>query len=209
MRPNPPELSQERQGLILSAAQIRFARYGFSKVTMDEIAQDVGMAKASLYYYYPTKENLFRSVIEREQAEFLRQMGGILEQAMPASKKLTTYVTNRIKLTNTLLNLSSLNLQLWRRPKPGFVEMFESFANEELKLLTKILQEGNQSGEFAVASPGTSALMLLHVLQALRLRIIRERMTGVASDAQEAELEKETCLLMETMLHGIIRRNGH
>ena len=38
---------------ILEAARSRFAHYGYSKVTMEEIALDVEMGKASLYYYFP------------------------------------------------------------------------------------------------------------------------------------------------------------
>jgi len=207
MRTNLPELSQEKQTLILNAAQSRFARYGFSKVTMDEIAEDVGMAKASLYYYYPTKEDLFRSVMEREKGEFLRQMTAILQQEISARKKLTTYVENRVKLTHTLLNLSSLNLQLWKNPRPSFESFFASFANEELRLLTKTLREGKQSGEFGIASPEKTALMLLHVLQALRLHLLRNSMKGPGPEPEDNELEKETCLLMETLLHGLIKRN--
>ena len=209
MRASLPELSQEKQTLILNAAQSRFARYGFSKVTMDEIAEDVGMAKASLYYYYPTKEDLFRSVIEREQAEFLRQMTALLQQEISASKKLTTYVENRVKLTYTLANLSSLNLQLWKNPRPGFESLFTSFANEELNLLTDTLREGKQSGEFGIASPEKTAVMLLHVLQALRLHLLRNNLKGPNQQPENDELEKETCLLMETLLHGLIKRNGH
>ena len=51
------QLSTEKQAVILDAARKRFAYYGFSKVTMDEIAADIGMGKASLYYYFPTKES--------------------------------------------------------------------------------------------------------------------------------------------------------
>jgi TetR/AcrR family transcriptional regulator len=41
---------RQTKALILEAAQRQFARYGLSKVTMDEIAEEVGMGKASLYY---------------------------------------------------------------------------------------------------------------------------------------------------------------
>jgi len=59
--------TRDKEELILQAAQHRFAAYGLSKVTMDEIAEDVGMAKASLYYCFPTKETIFRSVVQHEQ----------------------------------------------------------------------------------------------------------------------------------------------
>lgn len=45
--------------IILEAARKRFAHFGISKTTMNEIAADIGMSKASLYYYFPDKEKLF------------------------------------------------------------------------------------------------------------------------------------------------------
>ncbi len=51
--------SSKTEALILESAQRQFAHYGFSKVTMDEIAQEVGMGKASLYYYFPDKGKPF------------------------------------------------------------------------------------------------------------------------------------------------------
>ena len=65
------QLTSEKQAVILDAARKRFAYYGFSKVTMDEIAADVGLGKASLYYYFPTKEGLFVEVIKDEKSQFL------------------------------------------------------------------------------------------------------------------------------------------
>ena len=48
------KLTRDKEEVILRSAQRRFASFGYSKVTMDEIAEDIGMAKASLYYYFPT-----------------------------------------------------------------------------------------------------------------------------------------------------------
>ena len=62
-------MKKTKQQIIIDAARDRFAHFGFSKVTMDEIASDVELGKASLYYYFPTKEELFKAVITLEQDE--------------------------------------------------------------------------------------------------------------------------------------------
>jgi TetR/AcrR family transcriptional regulator len=204
-----PSLTQEKERLILDAAQNRFARYGFSKVTMDEIAEDIGMAKASLYYYYPAKENVFRAVIRREQEEFLKQTTLILDKPYSAGQKLTAYVRRRLALGNQLLNLSALNAKFWQTMKPGFKDLFIAFGQEELHLLTKVLREGKKSGEFAVHSPERTAELLLHLLQGLRLRFSQARQFREDDKVDWNEIEKETDLLMETMLHGMLKRNEH
>jgi AcrR family transcriptional regulator len=42
---------------IIEAARKRFSHYGLTKTTMNEIAADIGMSKASLYYYFPDSLN--------------------------------------------------------------------------------------------------------------------------------------------------------
>ena len=60
-----------KEQLILDAAQKRFGLYGIEKTSMREIADDLNLSKASLYYYFPDKESLYRAVVEKEQSEFL------------------------------------------------------------------------------------------------------------------------------------------
>ena len=50
-------MEKEEEGkleAILNAAQRMFGQYGLTKTTMTDIAKEVGMGKASLYYYFPT-----------------------------------------------------------------------------------------------------------------------------------------------------------
>ena len=76
----PEQLSTEKQAVILDAARKRFAYYGFSKVTMDEIAADIGMGKASLYYYFPTKESLFEEVVKQEKNQFFNDIHSMMRE---------------------------------------------------------------------------------------------------------------------------------
>ena len=57
---------QERYRDILSAAEIIFARDGFSATTMDTIAEEAELSKGTLYLYFKTKEQLFFSILENK-----------------------------------------------------------------------------------------------------------------------------------------------
>jgi len=204
-----PHLAHEKEKLILDAAENRFARFGFSKVTMDEIAQDIGMAKASLYYYYPAKENIFHAVIAREQDEFLQLTRGILQHPNPASEKLKAYVRQRIALGNQLLNLSALSSRFWQESKPGIKDLFVSFARQEMNIITTIVSEGKQNREFEVASPEKTAELIQHVLQGLRLRFFQATQTHGETREQFENFENQIDLLMETLLQGIATRKAY
>jgi TetR/AcrR family transcriptional regulator len=208
MRTKIPELSREKEMLILTAAQKRFAVYGLTKVTMDEIADDVGMGKASLYYYFPTKEDIFRGVIKKEQQEFLQRMHAVVGENFAASKKLETYVKQRLKLASQLLNLSSLNYSSWMALKPIFKDLFNGFEEEECKILTHIVREGKRSLEFGGPSPEKLAQLILHILQGMRLRLIRESGPAISVQSYE-ELEREMILFIEILLHGISQHKTH
>lgn len=63
--PNSKKLRrQEAEALILSAAEKVFAEAGFGGATMQLIADVAGLPKANLHYYFPTKELLYRQVVQ-------------------------------------------------------------------------------------------------------------------------------------------------
>ena len=63
-----PEDALTRQK-ILDAAQKRMVKFGYRKVTMDEIAQDLGMSKNTIYRQFVSKEEIAQSLLKRLQQE--------------------------------------------------------------------------------------------------------------------------------------------
>lgn len=57
-------IRQENETVILRAAEEVFAEAGFGGATMQGIADRAGLPKANLHYYFPTKEQLYRRVVE-------------------------------------------------------------------------------------------------------------------------------------------------
>jgi TetR/AcrR family transcriptional regulator len=200
------KLTRDKEELILRAAQGRFAAYGYSKVTMDEIAEDIGMAKASLYYYFPTKETIFRSVVLHEQEEFLFRMQTIIEDKLSAGEKFLKYIRLRIKLTEQLSNLSNFHQQGWNEVRPIFKDLFTGFIQQELRRITLILQEGKKNDEFQFDHPQKIASMILHILQGLHLRFFRGYDQNIISDSDRLAYEHDALLFAETVLYGICRK---
>src|SRR3978361_477427 len=57
---------------ILEASHQRFLHYGYSKTTMNEIAGDLSMSKALLYYYFPDKSELYIAVMRKLANDYLK-----------------------------------------------------------------------------------------------------------------------------------------
>ncbi len=188
---------------ILEAARNRFAHYGFSKVTMEEIASDVGMGKASLYYYFPTKDELFKSVINKEQNLFAEEIEKLFCRKMSAENKLKNYVKKRLEFFHELVNLSTLNVNTFVDIKLMFKELFEDFEKKELQLLQRILDEGKMNGEFDHRLKHETTLTFLHLLQGLRLRMIKFIKDNRMEKENYDELSAEMSLFVEIFIKGI------
>src|SRR5215218_10567990 len=56
--------SEARPGEIVTAALDLFVEKGFASTRMDEIAKRAGVTKGTVYLYFPSKDDLFRAVVE-------------------------------------------------------------------------------------------------------------------------------------------------
>ncbi len=194
---------KEKNNFIIKAARERFAHYGYSKVTMDEIAADVEMGKASLYYYFPTKEELFKAVVLQEQNEFARNIEELLQKQSAASEKLNEYVEQRLKYFHDLVNLGMLCVHSVFDIKSIFKKLFEDFEAQELILLKKIIDEGKSTGEFSKSLPEDFTKIFLHILQGLRLRVIKLLREHKVNEEIYKELESEMKIAAEYLIKGI------
>jgi AcrR family transcriptional regulator len=58
-----PEATDERRRTILNAALEIFSRHGFAAARLDDVAAQAGVAKGTLYLYFPNKQALFEELI--------------------------------------------------------------------------------------------------------------------------------------------------
>jgi len=68
-----------RQKEIIRAAKNLFAKKGYSATSMDEIAKEIGITKASLYYFFESKERIFAEIIEDVLAELRNYLAAEIE----------------------------------------------------------------------------------------------------------------------------------
>lgn len=188
---------------IINAARKRFAHYGFSKVSMDEIAADADMGKASLYYYFPTKENLFQAVLIQEQNEFLKEMEILLNSDNSASEKLIEFVNKRLAFFQHSLNLGTLGLHTFFDAKSFHKKYFQAFEKQELILIKRIISEGKVKGEFDKKLNQNTEIVLLHILQGLRIRTLKLLISSKEDIESMRALQSEMNLAIKIFIKGI------
>jgi AcrR family transcriptional regulator len=64
-RPVDRSLPQRRREEILAAATTFFARHGYQNADIELLAEEIGIGKGTIYRYFPTKDRLFRSALQR------------------------------------------------------------------------------------------------------------------------------------------------
>ncbi len=154
--------------LILSASQKRFGRYGLSKTTMSEIASDIGMSKASLYYYFKDKESIFKAVAAKEQGDFEDKMKKAINAETTAKKMLLDYNIYRIKLLQKLLTIAKLSNENYKQVKPLMRLQMNSFKKNEISIVGEILKTGAERKEFRIKDVNAGAELFIDILRGLR-----------------------------------------
>jgi AcrR family transcriptional regulator len=167
--------NKEKLGIILAAAQKRLGRYGFEKTTMAEIAADLNLSKASLYYYFPDKESLWSAILAKEQEEFFRLMAGRIQEIRDPEKMLVEFVALWHEYFTTFLNLTKFRFSDFYQIRPHFREMIDSLRSLETKQVTEILKQGKKAGIFRIHRPEQTARLFLEILHGLRLIVIHNR----------------------------------
>lgn len=86
------------ENIILAAAERTFSRSGFKGTTMAQIAEEAGLPKANLHYYFGNKQNLYRHVLDRILHDWLSPMDDITPDADPKTA-LAAYIRHKMRMT--------------------------------------------------------------------------------------------------------------
>ena len=169
---------------ILKAAQRRLGIYGYEKTTMQEIAADIAMSKAAVYYYFPDKESLFKAVIENEQKEFFRLLEQRISELTEADDMIMELVELRHSLFRKFLNLSKFRLSENQLVKPLFINLYNKLREKETDILVTIFNLGKKNGIFHFEDSGELAVLFSDLLQGIRIMETR-RMSSIEMTAEE------------------------
>ena len=85
------DYQQRRAELIRTAASV-FRRKGYSAANLQDIADELGIERASIYYYVSGKEELFRDVVAEAVRENIRMVEQIRSEPRPAKEKVAAFV---------------------------------------------------------------------------------------------------------------------
>ncbi len=93
-------IRQEKEALILKAAEKVFSEFGFRGATTQMIADQAGIPKANLHYYFPTKLVLYRRIIEEIFSIWLDAAQSFDEDSDPVDA-LSRYIDKKMEISRS------------------------------------------------------------------------------------------------------------
>lgn len=187
---------------IVSTATRIFSKFGFRKTTVDDIAQMLGKGKSSIYYYFKSKEDIFKEVIERE-AGILRSeiYEKVLETEDNPKDKLRNYVLMRMKFLKELVNLNEALRNDYLRNLEFVERMRQQYDREEHEVLQEILREGIDKGTFRIDETEFAASAFVTVMKGLEVPLFIEH------DFPVSDLEERLDKMLEILFYGLVHQN--
>lgn len=187
---------------ILDATDRLLAKYGYKKMTIDDLAREVGIGKGSIYLHFKSKEEIALSHIDRIVERLKSNLESILTSRGGCDARLRRMIIERVlfRFDSVQHYSQSLN-ELLSSLRPRLLERRKRYFEEEARLFARLLDEGKRSGTFAVKDPITTANAILDATNALLPYSLSAYELG-----ERKEIEKKTHQVADLILNGLIKR---
>jgi AcrR family transcriptional regulator len=190
--------NEEVRTKIIDIARNIFTHFGFKKTTMEEIAVATRKGKSSIYYYFSSKEEIFKAVVEKEAEELKAELFNKTKGIDDPIERLKVYITVRMrkleKLTNFYTALKSDYLSHLE-----FIEQIrKSYDLEEIKIVGAIIQDGIERGKFSVEDPHLSAIAIVTAMKGLEVPLFINK--------EQGKFEIRLSSLINFLFYGIVKR---
>jgi AcrR family transcriptional regulator len=184
--------------LIINVARNIFAKFGFRKTTMEEIAQAARKGKSSIYHYFNSKEEIFNAVVEKETSALHLALTEAVRMASNPEDKLKAYIRTRMDTIGNLANLYSA-LRDEYLDHFSFIERIRSqFDHKEIKMIKEILVEGTNKGDFNVEDHEMAAFGIITALKGLEYPIFIKK--------EFVDFEVKFSGLIDILFNGILKK---
>ena len=199
------EVVQEYRIQSIQEATMRvIARKGMAAATMQEIAEEAGVAKGTIYLYFRDRDELVEKTFESAMAHLMTQIDAALDADVPFERKIRDVISAQLSFFRQNREFFRLYLSLrmpegtperQRRQKrtcqPQYRVRVQKFAT--------VLNEAMKRGELRHMDPYRLALFIIEGSTA----VILERLTEDSSPVEDADVE----LVAGLILDGVRKRS--
>ena len=177
----------KKNNIIRVAAKL-FSDKSFHDVTMDEIAEQVGVAKGTLYLYFSSKENLYLEILEHtfDSIESLLETEVAKSDSAPEKlKKVLSIIINFYRKNIDVLKILSRDETHLIREHH---ELTERWRQRRINLYEKIIKKGITEGSFKTTNTELAAFILYGSVGAVMVFYDLEKSPEVIAEEMYSEI---------------------
>lgn len=142
---------EEVRDAILDATDRLLALYGYKKMTIDDLAQAVGIGKGTIYLHFSSKEEIVLSHIDRIIDRLMSELLEIAGQDLPPDEKLARMLLLRVMFRFDSVQHYTLSLNdLLAAIRPQLLNRRRLYFEAEARMFADVLAEGQRGGVFVV-----------------------------------------------------------
>ncbi len=174
-----PDTSEIRRNQILDAATTVFVRQGFQHARMDDIVEESGLSKGTLYWYFKSKEDIINAILRRLFTGDLENLESLVQAEGTSSERMIQLTNNRV---NGMKQMSSLVPIIFEFYAVAVHQQWvQQFIGEYFKhfrtLLEELIQQGIDTGEFRPVNATKAAISLASLYEGLTLHWLMDPQT--------------------------------
>jgi AcrR family transcriptional regulator len=190
---------EEVREAILDATDRLLARYGYKKMTIDDVAQEVGIGKGTIYLHFSSKEEVALSHIDRIVERLRERLRAIAQLDAPPAERLRQMLIERVvfRFDSVQHYTQSLN-DLLAALRPRLLARRQRYFAEEAQLFAEVLSEGQRLKMFSVDDAQATAELFLMASNSLLPYSLSTRELG-----ERADIEEKISRLADLLLAGV------
>jgi AcrR family transcriptional regulator len=185
---------------ILDAAQKLFARFGYKKTAVDEIAKEAGIGKGTVYLYFRSKEEIALAVVDKVNGAIQNRIREIARQSAPPEVKLRKMLVARVMIRfDGIQGYADSVEDFMIQGRQTYMDWRKKMNQAEAEIFCETLIEGRALGRFHVEDALATAHAILVATTALMpFDLARTDL------AKRGEVEETAMRIADLMLHGIV-----
>ena len=197
--------SEYKRSEILDAAMLCLARYGAYKTTLDDIADLLGLNKATLYYYYQNREAIFIDALEREAERFTNTVRQNFRKNARARDKMYVFLKTYLSYLQDRTEILELNAQAMVDNKIFIRKIQGCIRDKNRDLMKDIIREGIEKGEFRKMNAGRVSDCIRYIFDLRLLEFFTEYVEMGHQPLAMNRLENDVKYILELFMHGILK----
>lgn len=132
---------------IVNAARARFLASGVDGASLRQIARDAGTNIGMIYYYFPTKDDLFLGVVEEIYVQLLADLEKALDPSLPVADRIRRLSVRISELSDTEVEVVRLVIREALASSTRLERLLERFQRGHLPLMFRTIADGIARGE--------------------------------------------------------------